>query len=57
MCSGKDVASTIDALIERRVAARTEKDWALADTIRKELDALGVVLEDGADGTRWSVKR
>ena len=55
--SGKDVASTIDALIERRVAARTEKDWALADTIRKELDALGVTLEDGAAGTRWSVKR
>ncbi len=57
VCSGKDVASTIDALIARRVAARTEKDWALADTIRKELDALGVTLEDGAQGTRWSVKR
>ena len=57
VCSGKDVASTIDALVERRVAARTEKDWALADTIRKELDALGVTLEDGAAGTRWSVKR
>ncbi len=57
MCSGKDVASTIDALLERRVAARTEKDWALADTIRTELDALGVTLEDGAGGTRWSVRR
>ncbi|TAK78768.1 MAG: cysteine--tRNA ligase, partial [Dehalococcoidia bacterium] len=53
-CSGKDVASTVDALVARRVAARTEKDWALADTIRKELDALGVTLEDSAAGTRWS---
>ena len=57
VCSGKDVASTIDALLARRVAARTEKDWALADTIRTELDALGVTLEDGAGGTRWSVRR
>jgi len=56
-CSGKDVASTIDALVERRLAARTAKDWALADTIRKELDALGVTLEDGPQGTRWGVKR
>ena len=57
VCNGKDVASTIDALLERRVAARTEKDWSLADTIRMELDALGVTLEDGAGGTRWSVRR
>ena len=56
-CSGKDVAGTIDALSERRLAARAEKDWALADTIRKELEVLGVTLEDGAAGTRWSVKR
>jgi len=56
-CSGNDVASTIDALVERRIAARTEKYWALADTIRQELDALGVTLEDSAAGTRWSVKR
>jgi len=56
-CSGKDVASTVDALVERRLAARAAKEWALADTIRKELDGLGVALEDTPQGTRWSVKR
>jgi len=43
----------IDALVAERTAARRAKDFARADAIRKELDALGVVLEDGAGGTTW----
>jgi cysteinyl-tRNA synthetase len=56
ICSGTDVTSTVDALIERRTAARAERDFALSDRIRDELAALGVVLEDTADGTRWSTR-
>jgi cysteinyl-tRNA synthetase len=56
-CGGTDAASTIEALIDRRAAARKDRDFALADRLRDELAALGVVLEDSADGTRWSVKR
>ncbi|GMU41969.1 MAG: cysteine--tRNA ligase [Chloroflexota bacterium] len=57
VCGGTDVESTMEALIERRKAARAERDFALSDRIRDELGALGVVLEDGPQGTRWSVKR
>ena len=56
VCSGTDAASTVDALVERRTAARAERDFALSDRIRDELAALHVSLEDTADGTRWSVE-
>jgi len=43
----------IKALIVARNAARKARDWQEADRIRKELDAAGVILEDGANGTTW----
>lgn len=43
----------VSDLIERRTTARTNKDWSAADEIRKEAETLGIVLEDGADGTTW----
>jgi len=43
----------IEARIEDRLRARRDKDWAQADRIRAELEAQGIVLEDGAHGTRW----
>jgi len=52
---------TVDALIQHRIAARTvakqEKDFATADAIRDELRALGILLEDSADGVRWTLER
>src|SRR5690606_28062837 len=36
-CGGKDVGATVQALIERRAAARGDRDFALADRIRDEL--------------------
>ncbi|MBT5772991.1 MAG: cysteine--tRNA ligase, partial [Dehalococcoidia bacterium] len=56
VCSGTDVDSTVEALIERRTAARGERNFALADQIRDELAVLDVILEDTADGTRWSAR-
>jgi len=46
----------IEELIEERISARKEKNWARADEIRDELDEKGIVLEDKAEGTIWRVK-
>ena len=43
----------IDALINERVKARTDKDFARADEIRDQLTGMGIVLEDSPGGTRW----
>ena len=50
-------AIVIDALLDRRSEARAAKDFATADRIRKELDAMGIVIEDTPQGARWSVRR
>ena len=43
----------IDALIEERLMARSSRDFDRADEIRQTLEAQGVLLEDGPDGTQW----
>ena len=43
----------IDALVEARGDARRSKDFALADTLRDELTAMGVSVEDGPEGSTW----
>ncbi|MEY4437279.1 MAG: hypothetical protein RL100_743 [Actinomycetota bacterium] len=45
----------MQSLIAERNAARAAKDFARSDAIRDQLQAAGIVLEDGADGTHWSV--
>ena len=54
-------ADALDALvltmINQRADARASKDWATADRIRDAIAAAGIVLEDGPDGTHWSVNR
>jgi cysteinyl-tRNA synthetase len=52
-------ASALDALvrtmIDQRAQARADKDWAAADRIRDAIADAGIVLEDGPDGTHWSI--
>ena len=43
----------IEALIEQRTQARKDKNWALADKIRDDLKAQGIILEDTAQGVKW----
>ena len=47
----------IERLIEARLAARREKNFAEADRIRDELLAQGITLRDGAGGTVWEAAR
>lgn len=43
----------IEALIKQRNEARAAKNWAAADEARNQLNAMGIILEDGANGTTW----
>ncbi len=46
-------AEKIESLIAQRLKARAEKNWAEADRIRDELQAMDVVLEDKDGKTIW----
>lgn len=47
----------VNALVELRKMAKTQKNWAQADEIRNTLDAAGILLNDNPDGTMtWSYK-
>lgn len=46
----------VKRLIEKRVNARKEKDFKLADQIRKDLEEKGIILEDTPEGTKWKRK-
>ena len=48
--------AAIEALIEQRIEARANRDFAAADSIRDQLTAMGVVLEDAGGVTRWRRK-
>ena len=48
-----DAGPFIDLLIELRAELRQIKQWALADHVRQRLQELGVMLEDGREGTTW----
>ncbi|MGP4042247.1 cysteine--tRNA ligase [Gracilibacillus sp. D59] len=43
----------IEALIEKRIEARKNKDFQLADQIRDDLKERNIILEDTPQGTRW----
>jgi cysteinyl-tRNA synthetase len=51
----QDIAPFVELLITTRAELRKLKQFALADQIRDQLAVLGVVLEDGPQGTRWKL--
>jgi len=59
--AGEDLTAALDGTIklalEQRTAARERKDFAASDQIRDGLAALGITIEDTAQGPRWSISR
>ncbi|MCG9579236.1 cysteine--tRNA ligase [Vibrio tubiashii] len=51
-----DEVAEIEALIKLRNDSRAAKDWANADMARDKLTEMGIVLEDGPEGTTWRRK-
>jgi cysteinyl-tRNA synthetase len=51
------VSALVSVALVQRQAARERGDYATADTIRDDLHAAGVVIEDTPNGPRWELKR
>ena len=54
--SDDNEVAIIEALIQERKNARANKDFKAADAARDKLTAMGIVLEDGPQGTTWRRK-
>jgi cysteinyl-tRNA synthetase len=58
---GADLTEVLDGVIQlalaQRTAARDRKDFAASDQIRDGLAALGIIIEDTAQGPRWSISQ
>jgi len=46
----------VEELLDARQAARADKDWARADSLRDQLDDLGVIVMDTPTGPTWKVR-
>ena len=51
-----DLKNKVEALISDRNDAKSEKNFELADSIRNELNELGIEIKDTNDGTSWNIK-
>ena len=49
------IDALVRSLLEQRAAARRRQDFAAADAIRSELEAMGISVEDTVDGARWTM--
>jgi cysteinyl-tRNA synthetase len=52
-----DLAKWVDEQLAERAAARSRRDFAAADGIRKALEEKGIAIEDSPSGTRWKKVR
>ena len=50
-----ELLSKINELIDKRNAAKKDKDYGLADSIRDELKEMGVVIKDTREGTTFEI--
>ncbi|NLL51406.1 MAG: cysteine--tRNA ligase [Peptococcaceae bacterium] len=50
------LSQVMDLVLEIRVKARQQKDWATADLIRDKMKEIGITIEDTPEGSRWYFK-
>jgi cysteinyl-tRNA synthetase len=50
-------AKAVDMLLEIRMQAKQNKDWATSDKIRNELTALGFEIKDTKEGFEWKINK
>ncbi len=50
---GEMSADEIEALIDKRDAAKAARDFDTADAIRDQLNTAGITIQDGREGTSW----
>lgn len=48
--------SDIEEALQRRSEARKNKEWAVSDSIRQELEEQSIVVMDTPDGVEWRIK-
>ena len=54
---GKDLVSPlVNMLLEMRMKAKADRDWATSDAIRDRLTAIGIRVKDRKDGFDWEIE-
>jgi cysteinyl-tRNA synthetase len=48
-----ELSQWVETRLSARRAARSARDFATADAVRRELEERGILIEDGPGGTRW----
>ena len=49
------LSKVMELVLDLRAQARADKDWGLSDKLRDGLNAAGVTVKDGKEGSEWSV--
>jgi len=52
-CEEEKLPKEAEELIRKREEARKAKDWKAADELREQLKAMGIIIEDTAQGVKW----
>ena len=50
-------SAVVDMVLQQRIQAKAEKNWALSDKIRDDLAALGFDVKDTKDGCTWTLNK
>jgi cysteinyl-tRNA synthetase len=55
--SGKVVEGLMQLVLKLRMEARARRDFATSDAVRDGLKEIGILLQDGKQGTTWEIQK